>query len=798
MRAALVLATLIVFVGLGLFARVCATLPVLEGERRVTGLDGPVRVLRDENAVPHIFAKSRADAFFGLGHAHAEERLWQMHLARLRITGRLTEVYGQLALENDIRMRALGYAERARVALENLPDEARDLLEAYASGVNAYLESEDFRGPPEGILTQVSIPPWTALDCLHVLFSFWPTLAKNLEDELRYHRIRRIAGERVAAELRRPFPSTGHVALELEDLVRTLGPRARAGPLATATTASWLSPTRSAPANSNNWVVGPERSASGAPLLANDPHLGLSLPSVWYLAHLSYPGEELAGVTVAGAPGIVIGHNQHVAWGVTAAAVDTDDYFIEALHPEDPTRYRTPQGYASFETREEVFRVRFAGEARRTLKTSRHGPVLPREVWAEPGDEDGFELAVRSTVHLAPDESFLFFFGLNHARSWADALEAAEHCGLPPQNMVLATKQGDIGYMMVGAIPHRGPRHASRGLWPAEGANPDNDWLGTLPWAERPRVLNPRAGALVTANGRIVPEGFAHPVTAAWRDPGRAARIEALLEARAAHDLDTFAAIQLDVGSTKVFETLPFLLETSPRSERARRALALLRAWDGQWRRDAPQPALYAAFMHALTARIATDELGPAWPLAAGRRPEIVRDAFRGPLAAWCDDGRTPRSETCRDLLAPSLEAALEGLEAHFGDDYAAWRWGEQLRIVHRHLGLGFLPGLGALLNTETSGQGGPSTPNVGYYLSRALPAIEGRRHGPSLRFLADLADLDASRFVLSAGQSGHFLSPHYDDLQARWIEGDYITISTDRRAVEASAESTLNLVPEG
>lgn len=789
LTAALFLALALAVITLGL--RLTGSVPTLDGEL-ATSVEAVVTIERDEHGVPHIRAQSRRDAFFGLGFVHAQDRLWQMHLARRNVTGRLSEIFGKLAFKHDLRMRALGYGQLAKASYDRQPESIKRLLKAYADGVNAYLGSDHFKTPPEFVLTMTTPEPWSPADSAFVLFSFWPMLGKNLRTERLQAELSELVSPEVARTLLRPFPSSGRVALDIEDLVATLGPEARA---ATATAAPPQAPTQDADGHSNNWAIGPSRSASGAPLLANDPHLRLNTPSVWYLAHLSYEGRDMVGATAPGAPGIVIGRNRDVAWGFTTSQVDTDDGYWEETDPDQPNRYRTAEGWAEFETREATIDVRFDAPVTVNLRATRNGPLLPRELWATDATPPHRELSLRSIAQVVEDRTLSFFMGLNHAQSFDEAYQAARNYSLPTHNMVVASRGGDIGYVMVGPIPVRGPQHETRGLAPARGWRPENAWKGILPFESRLVVKNPRAGFIVTANGKIAPDTFAHEITGTWPDPGRAARIEKVLLETEKHDLDSMARMQNDFGSTKVHETLPFLLRTPPETDRRRRALDLLRSWDGSYAEDLPQPSIYTAFMMSLTDRIYRDELGPGFERARGRRPEIVRDAFGGSLAEWCDDTTTPAEETCEGLLGPALDEALTGLEAAYGSDYASWRWGEQMVMTHRHLGLGLFPVVGPIFSTQTPRGGGPSTPNVAYVNRRALPRIEARGYGASLRFLTDLSDLDGSRYVLSTGQSGHFRSPHYADLQKKWAKGEYIRIPTAPGSY--SVEATFELSPE-
>lgn len=793
LRAAGVAIAAVILFGLGFFGltwlRASGSAADWTGADRIAGLDAETRILRDNYGALHIFAETRADAYAAQGYAHAQDRLWQMDLARRLTAGRLAEIFGELALANDVRMRAWGYHLAAQRAEAALSPQERELLQAYADGVNAYLQSRDFRLPPEYHLTFTQPEPWSVLDTLYVLFSFWPTLSPSAQDEWFRERLRRDLGETLAGELFRPFPEGGRVALSEADLVAEMGPEIlHAG--AGAPPPAVLPPAQDGRGHSNNWAVGPARSRSGAPMLAGDPHLGLNMPGVWHLARLTYGEETVIGGAIPGAPGIGVGRNREIAWALTTTGADVQDTYFITVNPENPNEYLTPGGWAPFETRTERFKVRFGGEVVRELRSTRHGPVIPSEFIAFAGPDD--IIAVASTFDRQIDRSARYYLGMNGARSLDEAADAARHFGLPPHNLVVAARDGEIGYFMLGATPVRKAEHESDGLWPTDGARAENDWLGLTPFAERARVRNPAAGYLVTANGKITPDSFRHRITAAWDDPGRAQRIDDLLNARQTHDLDSFKSIQLDVGSVKTQALRDVFLRTAPAREIDAAALEVLRGWNGYYEADAAAPAIFAAFEMALLERVYRDELGDAFAYAHGRRSQFLLDVFNGDIAHWCDDVHTAATERCEDLLAPALSAAVDGLVEIYGDAFASWRWGEMLRIRFDHSGMAAFPVLGDVFAREVARDGGPSSPNVAYYRSAAMPRIIGAPHGPSIRYVVDLADFDANGFMIATGQSGHFRSPHYDDLQKLWAAGDYIRLPMNASDIDVAGEIVL------
>ncbi len=763
-----------------------------EGDYAVAGLSGPARIVRDENAVPHIEAASGDAAYFALGFAHAQDRLWQMDLTRRQTQGRLAELFGEAALDSDINFRAFDFRANIEETLAALPAEDVRTIEAYAAGVNAWIAHPDFRLPAEYRLTFTQPEPWTAADTLFVQKAVWSTLSLNSRLERTRATLAANASDAIRDAYIRPYPEDGHVAMAWPDLARTLGlpvdgpdsvvAEAEEGAEAAPDAAILSEPAQE---NSNNWVVSGSRTKSGAPMLADDPHLGLTMPGFWYLAHLKIGDRNVWGGTIPGIPGVIIGRTDVVSWGVTNNRTDVQDLYLERRNPENDGEYATPDGWAAFETREEIIKVRFGEDVVRTYAKTRHGPVIPADVLTPSFLPDDTALAMQWTALQGPDTTISAMMN-NYDVDTLDAfIETLRDNYIGPvQNLVFAHKDGGAGLMVVGRAPIRKPEHETKGLAPADGANPANDWAGYIPGELAPLVINPSSGAHVTANAKTTPDEYPYVRAIDFSNPSRQQRIQNLLDATPRHDFDTFRDIHLDLGTTNVGRLKDLLLRAETDDAASLKALDILRDWDGRWTGDALGPLVYATWTKALSRAAYEDDFGELFDRFWGYGPDFLADMLDRDMGEICDDARTEPAETCADILASSLKAAAAELEAVHGDELSR-PWGEIYVTRHEHLGLGFLPVIGKKLSRATPRATGPDAPNVGYFGFDDLPEAAYGGHGASLRMIFDMSDPDKSWFSLPNGQSGHFTSPHYDDLQQIWLAGDYITIGTDIDAIE-------------
>ena len=788
-KASFAAAGLLALAGLALAMLASSTFPASSGERRVPGISAPVAIDRDAKGIPTIRAATPEDAFFGLGYAHAQDRLWQMEFQRRIGSGRLAEILGPSLVETDRFLRTVGFRRAAEAGWPALSPVTHRVLEAYAAGANAFLAAERAR-PVEFRLLRIGAEPFTPIDSLTWAKMMAWDLGANARDEIRRSRLTAALGPERARALFPEVPAEPTILRDEE--WQAAAPAALGGaPAATPSRAasrrwqrldaafSLLDPLGfgGEELGSNSWVVAGSRTASGKPLLANDPHLGLRAPSVWYLARLEAPGLSVAGATLPGVPGVIIGHNARIAWGLTSVDPDVEDLYLEETDAKDASRYRHAGAWQKFETRTETIPVRGGSDVVLEVRSSVHGPIVSDVM--EGAAALGKPVALRWTGLDAGDTTPEAFLGIDRAASWSDFLAAAAHLTVPAQNLVYADVDGHIGYTATGRIPIR-PR--ADGLLPVSGAG-DDDWAGFIPIERLPRALDPSRGFVVTANNRVVSDRYPWTFTRDWPEPYRADRITKCILASPRLDADGMRAIQLDRHSEQADDLVPLLLDTKPADPASARALELLRSWNRDSAPDSAPAAIYAAWYTALSA-MPEDEAGDA-PLGAVRSRFLIESLRAN--ADWCDDVRTPARETCADLKAATLSRAVADLEKRFGPDPSAWRWEKLHRARFPHGVLDKVGWLRPFFSLEIGQGGDASTVNVGGYRRDGSYVMTD---GPSYRQIVDLADLSRSVFVHTTGQSGNVFSGHYRDLLPLWRDGRYLPMSG------APPESSLRLVP--
>ena len=773
------------------------SLPQTEGVLRVAGLDAPVEILRDAYGIPHIYARSADDAYFALGFVHAQDRLWQMEVNRRLAAGRLAEILGPKALYTDRFLRTLGVRRAAETSVKNLDADSRKSLEAYAAGVNAFLATGHVL-PAEFWILRDTPEPWTPVDSISWTKMMAWDLGGNWKNELLRMRLARTLPVERIEQFLPPYPGDAPQQLpDLHQLYAALGSDAWRLAGDTARVADLLPSWQEEGIGSNNWVVSGARSASGKPLLANDPHLGLSAPPVWYFAQLHAPGMDIIGATFPGVPGVVLGRNTRIAWGFTNTGPDVQDLYLEKLEGED--EYLTPQGPRPFLRLDETIKVRGEPDQKLAVRISRHGPVVSEVLRAAQGlAPRGHVLAFAWTALAEDDASMRALFKLGQAHDWKGFLDAARDLGAPQQNIVYADVDGNIGFIAAGRVPVRKPDNDLKGLAPAPGWLAKYDWAGYIPFDELPQSYNPASGAIVTANNKIAPPGYKHWITSEWQPPYRAKRIEELLAAVPRHTVPSFARMQADIVSLPLRALLPRLLATKPHTRQAAQALALLARWDGAMATERPEPLIAMAWWRELTRALYADELGEAFRPNWLPRAQFVTNVLAGKdgAAAWCDDVRTPATETCDEILASSLDAALADLRQRYGNDMMAWRWGAAHVALHEHRPFGRVPWLARWFDITVPSPGGPYTVDVGRsnFFDDARPYAN--RHAPSLRAIYDLADPEASLYIHSGGQSGNPLSRDYRAFSAAWARGEYIRMTADRAHLETAGVRRLTLQP--
>lgn len=773
------------------------SLPVLSGEIQVQGSDAPIRIVRDLDGVPHIYAKSRDDALFGLGFVHGQDRLWQMDFQRRTVQGRLSEIAGSTTLVADIYLRTLGLYRAAQQSLEHLSPQARRAFEHYAAGVNAARPKHGKPLPPEFFMLGVNPEPWTAADSVAVLKGIAVQLSANAFQEIFRLQLLKVLSPDKAAAFNPPLPP------EVMEAYRRYAPKDPVKFAAAVDALSELTPVLETTGASNNWVVGGAQTSSGKPMLANDPHLPLTVPAFWYLAHLQWPGGEAIGGTVPGIPAIVAGRTGKVAWGLTTTGADTQDLYWEKVDPDSTNYYFTPDGPKPFDVRLETISVRFAAAKTIRIRSTRHGPVLPTD---EPRLKalvpEGFALAL-SWPALDPDdrtgEAALRIFTAQ-AADRTTIEHAFELYRAPIQSFVYAGNDGNIGLILPGKIPVRKVQNQIVGLLPVDGPDPIYDWQGYIPDSDRPMWTGGAQDTFITANNNVVPPDYKPMIALDFDHEHRARRIKALLHNPAKrHTVASFRSIQLDDGEQLAMDLLPLMLAgTKPLGLQERNAVALLRAWDRHMKPNRNEPLIFAAWTRAFAKALYADELGVLFERVWTDRPDFITSVLTGTpqAAAFCDNISTISTrEDCSVILNKSLTEAMQYLADHYGNNMKAWRWGDAHQATFSHTPFGFIPVLSKIFGLrEEMGGGNAVIQRAAYRYSNREPFAAV--HGSGYRAVYDLGAPDTSIFMISTGQSGNIYSPFYADLAPRWARGEYLTMTTSAHDIKRRTMATLELTP--
>ena len=753
------------------WAFLASSLPQTTGTLMLPGLARPVNVIRDAAGVPTIKADSPHDLYLALGFVHAQDRLWQMDLQRRVTQGRLSEIFGAAALGSDRFMRTLGLYRHAAAGVPFMSPEFEAVLDAYAQGVNDFLDSGKSL-PIEFTLLRYRPDPWAPADSLAVGKLFDLQLAGNYRQELLHAKLAQTLSADQIHELFPDYPKDGPVTLaKLADLTRGLPVDALLAALPDE-----VGPKRA----SNNWVVDGAHSVTGKPLLANDPHLDYSAPLIWYLARLEAPNLTLAGVTVPGAPVQILGHNDRIAWGYTTTDADVEDVYVEKIDPADPNHYLTPDGSAPFDSFQEMIPVKGQAPEPLTIRSTRHGPVISDLTGPLSTAATGTVLALQTSFLIDDDRSTEAQWRVGLARGWPSWVEALRLFTAPMQNMVYADHDGNIGFFAPGQIPIR---KKGDGTLPVPGWTGEYDWNGWVPFEELPQTFNPPAGHIATANNKIVPDSYPYLLTYDWNTPYRVERIEAGLAETPRQSIDSAAAIQADVVSLTAKHLLPLMLASDPADPRAKTAMELLSHWDAKMLADRPEPLIFMAWLKALNKHLYQPALGDLFERYWGTTP-IATEGVLTSHQHWCGEGGCPAA------LQASLKDALDELTALYGTDMNDWRWGTAHPALFAHPIFHRLPILRQLFDRQMPADGSVDTVNAGTFLFANPDGPFTDIHGPTLRAIYDLNDLDKSVFLTALGQSAHVLSPHYADLLPRWRAFDWLRLPHDAQG------ETLNLVP--
>ncbi len=790
------------------------SIPDYEADWTVDGITAPVEIVRNTSAVPHIFGETDEDVFFGLGMAHAQDRLWQMLMLRRTAEGRLSELFGPSTAQIDDLLRRLDVDRYASASVDALEPETLAALEAYSDGVNAWIRivgAEALgRGAPELLLFEPEIAPWRPTDSVAVtMMMALQLLAHHEEEVLRARTSLALGDPDRLLDILPDAPGGGAAVLvDFASLFDAPLPRFAQGE---TTPRHPLHPNRwgrGRAGASNVFSAAPSRSAAGGALLANDPHLNLTAPSIWYLARLELETGGVIGGTIPGMPVVLVGRSEELAWGLTNAYLDDVDLYVEELNPDNPEEYRTPDGWAAFETRREIIEI--AGEApvTITLRETENGPVIPGGHYNFASvTPPGHVMSMAWTALTEENTSIQTGLNLMRASTIEEALEAGEDFVAPAQNLMVAASDGRIAMQVIGHMPWRSTQHSTQARMPSPGWEEENRWLGVTQYFANPRFVDPNGGLLGNTNNKSVDRDFPLHVSFEWGDTQRITRLTRLMQDREVHTRDSFIEAQLDTVSAAARNILPlvardlwFIEEAAPEGtpdRRRQRALELLAEWNGEMNEHLPEPLIYAAWMRALQQRLIRDELGPLadefWQL----EPVFIERVFRDTngAAEWCDIAPSTADENCTEIARLALDDAIQELVEQYGTDVESWRWGAAHEARHDHQVLGETALLSWIVNIRQPTSGGDFT------LQRAAspgdgPAPYSNTHAAGYRGVYDFADPNSSVFIISTGQSGHPLSRHYDDLGELWRRGEFVPMTLDPDLARAGNLGVMVLTP--
>ena len=815
------LVLLLVVAAVAVFVLVRSPFPDTDGAVTLEGLQAEVDVYRDNYGVPHIYAENEHDLFFAQGYVHAQDRFWQMEWSRHVGQGRLSEIVGEDALEPDRFIRTVGFNRMAADTLDYYEREAPEaiaILEAYSAGVNTYLQREGGSfSINRTILEQVrgswEIEPWEPLDTVSWTVVMAYELSDKMRSELTRAELNRVLGEATTSNLLPTYPYDRRpVIAPTDDLANRdelLDETEDAGLTPPASRVDWqrvntnlvgeLPPDGLAfgggLVGSNNWAVSGEHTASGLPLLANDPHLGIQMPSIWYEVHLNAPGWNVTGFSFPGVPAVVIGHNDRIAWGVTNVGPDVQDLYVEKINPSNPRQYEFEGEWREMDVVEEVIRVNGGEDVALDVLLTHHGPIVSDVL-----DGTGDPLSLRWTIQ-EPNGVLQSVLLLNQAEDYDDFREALRYFDAPSQNFVYADVEGNIAYQTPGRIPIR---ENGDGLVPVPGWTGEYEWEGYIPFEELPALFNPDQGYIVTANNAVVDEEYPYFLSHYWASGDRAQRVVELLEAaieRGDVTADDFARVQMDGKSLLAESYRPLLQGLASDDPRVQAAIERLRGWDLQTNRDSVPAALFEIFYMHLAEAVLADELGEARDeyLSNGNVQRVFfHQLAREPGASWWDDVNTDRTETHEDVILQALTDTVQWFEENVGGEMEEWTWGElhTATFVSEPLGQSGIGIIEALVNRGPYPvDGSTSAVNANSWGWESPAAVGGH---PSLRMIVDMSDLDASRGIHSTGQSGHPYHRHYDDFVELWQNGEYHPMFFTRETVEEATDDHLVLQPAG
>lgn len=782
------------------YSQLRASLPQTGGDVAVRGLKAKVSIARDDNGVPYVRAASDMDAYFALGYLHAQDRLWQLEVARRLAQGRLSEVLGRKALPEDVWMRTLDLYGSARSAWPALSEPARASLQAYADGINAYL-GEKRTLPPEFLLLGVEPQPWHPIDSL----AWFKVFSLNQSDSMRTEANRYVARKYLPASqwalLERDYPADAPVTVDALPAMQDIAQMGMRLEDELGLGGKYV--------GSNAWAVSGKHTADGSPLLANDPHMGLQMPSLWYVADLSAPGFHASGMSVVGLPNIVFGRNGRIAWGGTNMMADTQDLYVLDTDPERPNHYKADGQWQALDVRQEEIQVKndFPAALRKPLdpvriqvRRSTLGPVISDALRSV--DQP---VALRWPGLDPGDTSYEGIFRLAYAGNWQEFNAALAVIVAPAINVVYADADNNIGYAGAGRIPRRG---AGDGTLPVPAADPRYAWQGYVPFAEMPRVLNPASGFVVSANNKVAGENYPHFISRDWAPPARAERITAMIQGAIRGPgkirVEDVEKMQGDVKDLEAGELKDYLLGLLPASAAASAPVRQLKAWDGSMARDQAAAAVFSLWLKNLKQRMLLDRFKDAGDnvvqlevlrgYVAGVTPLQIKRMLMSGEREWC--GGDAGAQRCAELADASLHDALKELDKWQGDE-SRWQWGELHQATFQHLPFSDVNLLDRVFGRRIPSPGSENSVDVAASRYKPMKGFE-QTFGAVFRQVMSLAPGEGRhRYMNSTGQSGNPLSRHFDDMLEPFNRVEFFALRAPAAApAGATGGDVLTLTP--
>ncbi|MBK8945265.1 MAG: penicillin acylase family protein [Ignavibacteriae bacterium] len=772
------------------------TLPVYSGKKSVQNLKNEVSIYRDNNAIPYVYANSKSDLYFALGYLHAQERLFQMDLGRRAGEGKLSEILGHAAISYDKMFRTLELAKISKNHFNKFDNETKNILISYAKGVNEFLKNDQDKFPIEFDVIGYKPELWkpehsvliAKLMAWELNISWWSDIALS-------HIIQKLGVEK-AKEILPTFDENGptiipenlqniaNVPLDLVQVDRNF--RNFMGFVGTHI-------------GSNNWVVNGERSESGKPIIANDPHLSFSAPGKWYIAVLRSLELNVEGVTLPGVPGIVIGKNQNISWVLTNVMADDADFYIEELDSSQ-TKYLFNNEWKNLTISEDTIKVKDSSDVIFQIKKNHRGPIISdihpyKEIY--PNNHQNLNTISMRWTALESSNEMKAFSKINSAKNWEEFREGLKDFEAPGQNFVFADDKGNIGYTAGVKLPQRKNNSPT---FINDGITDENDWLGFVPFSENPKLFNPANGYIASANNKTI-KNYPYHISNIWEPNSRINRITELLESKQKHNVEDFKKYQMDLYSDYAKDIVPHILNAfknhSYENDKLKEVLSLIRSWDHIFLLESQVPAIYAVFYQHLLKNIFLDEMGEnmfnEYIFIANIPYRVVRKLLDENSSTWFDDITTKRIEHKDEIIRKSMWDAIKYLSEEFGE-IEEWQWKKLHTVTFKHFFHGKSKMLDFILDIGPYKIGGDGTTifNTEYSFNKPYE----NKLGPSMRYIFDFSEPNYFHLILPTGQSGNFFSDHYDDMTEMWLNGEMLKINTEENFVKNSNFNLLQLVP--